>query len=88
VDVSVELPAFAATAQFAEPRCTERDIWRDVVVESPDHRKFPTASGVPTFPTAPIEEFVLADDRCVGTDDPGRTNCTLALSGVVTITPP
>jgi hypothetical protein len=43
---------------------------------------------VPTFPTAPIEETVLADNKCVGTDDPGRTNCTLALSAKVTITPP
>jgi hypothetical protein len=88
VAVSVEEPAFAANAAFAEPRCYERDIWRDIVVETPDHQNWPTARGVPMFPTTPIEESVLSDDKCAPTDDPGRTNCTFALSGTVTITPP
>lgn len=88
VAVTVESPVFDATAQFAEPRCYERDIWRDVVVEAPHHDNYPTLRGVPMFPTAPIEESVLSDNECAPTDDPGRTNCTLELSGTVTITPP
>jgi hypothetical protein len=88
VAVSVESPAFAATAQFADPRCHERDIWRDVVVETPFHDNWPALSGVPMFPTAPIEASVLSDNKCAPTDDPARTNCMLALSGRVTITPP
>lgn len=88
VALMVEDPAFAATAQFFEPRCYERDIWRAIVVESPDHRNYPTLSGVPMFPTAPIEASVLADDKCAPTDDPARVNCTLQLNGTLTITPP
>ncbi len=88
VAVMVESPAFEATAQFAEPRCYERDIWRAVVVETPFHDNWPTLRGVPMFPTAPIEESVLSDHKCAPTDDPARTNCTFELSGTVTITPP
>ena len=88
VAVTVEDPMFAATAQFAEPRCSEVDIWWGVLLEMPDHGNYPSLRGVPTFPTAPIEESLLSDNKCAPTDDPGRTNCTLALSGTLTITPP
>ncbi len=88
VAVSVEEPVYAATAQFADPSCYERDIWRDVVIEIPHSQNWPTLRGVPMFPTAPIQQPIVAEDKCVGTDDPGRTNCTLALSGTLTITPP
>lgn len=88
VAVAVESPTYDATATFAEPRCYERDIWQAIVVETPYHMNYPTLSGVPMFPRAPIEQSVLSDNQCAPTDDPGRTNCTLALSGTVTITPP
>lgn len=88
VAVTVEDPVFAATAQFAEPRCRETNIWQHISLELPDHGRYPTLRGVPTFPTQPIEQAVVSEDSCARTDDPGRTTCTLALSGILTITPP
>jgi hypothetical protein len=88
VAVIVESPVFENEGGFSSEDPCQRDIWRDITVEIPDHGKYPSLSGVPMFPTAPIEETVLSDDKCAPTDDPARTNCTLALSGKVTITPP